>query len=274
MPRRARTLSLPGYFHLINRAAAKAPLFVKPREYREFLQILREGLRRHPVPVIAYCVLSNHWHLLIGPTGTKRLTLLMHWVSTTHAVRFRRRRETVGEGPVYQGRFKSKEIEDAASLVRIARYIERNALTAGLVRRAQDWPWCSLSDRRREDPAVPLKDAEFLGSDTWVDYVNQVVTVSEQVDKRRRMPKDPGPVENRPVPKTSRSVENRPVPNRAKNPRLGAKRGAERGGVVGRADGNEADTHVERAKHFGFVELAGALKPREQRRNGPAAAIK
>ena len=79
MPRRARTSSIPAYFHVINRAAAKAPLFLKPRDYREFLEILREGLKRHPVPVLAYCILSNHWHLVIGPTGTKRLSSLLHW---------------------------------------------------------------------------------------------------------------------------------------------------------------------------------------------------
>jgi len=186
MPRRPRSSLIPAYFHVINRAAAKAPLFLKPRDYREFLQILREGLTQHPAPVIAYCVLSNHWHLVIGPTGTERLSTLMHWVATTHAVRFRLRQKTVGEGPVYQGRFKSKEIEDAHALIRTCRYVERNALAAGLVRRAQDWPWASLADRRQARPTFPLKAAEFMASDSWMEFVNQDLVT----DPRRQ---DSGP---------------------------------------------------------------------------------
>jgi len=173
MPRRPRTSAIPAYFHVINRAAAKAPLFVKPRDYRGFLQILREGLKLQPVPLISYCILGNHWHLVVGPTGTERLSLLMHWVATTHAVRFRLKHKTVGQGPVYQGRFKSKALEDGGAIIRTCRYVERNALAAGLVRRAQDWPWGSLADRRRDDPIVPLKDAQFLTSDSWMEFVNQ-----------------------------------------------------------------------------------------------------
>src|SRR5262245_20140411 len=118
MPRPLRSAGSGYYCHVINRAAQRAPLFNKPREYREFLGILREGLERHPVPVVAFCVMSNHWHLVLGPTGSPSLSRLFHWVGTTHAVRFRMRTKTVGEGPVYQGRFKSHIIEEAGGLVR------------------------------------------------------------------------------------------------------------------------------------------------------------
>lgn len=259
MPRRPRSTVSKQYCHIINRAAGKAPLFARPRDYREFLAILREGLVRHPVPLLAYCLLPNHWHLITGPTGTQRLARLMHWVSTTHAVRFRRRHQTVGEGPVYQGRYKSMPVEDAASLVWICRYVERNALTAGLVRRAQDWPWGSLADRRQTKTAVPLTAAPFLASEAWAEHVNAVVTARERA--------------TRPVPKTSRSVENRPVPHHAEAPGGGTKGGGQRGRVLRSADGDQADTHVEGAEHFRFIKLAGALKPREQRRDRPAPAV-
>ena len=260
------------YFHVINRAAAKTPLFTNPRDYREFLAILREGLEKFPVPVIAYCVLANHWHLVVGPTGTTLLTRLMHWVSTTHAVRFRLRHKTVGEGPVYQGRFKSKGIEDAGVLIRTCRYVERNALTAGLVKRAQDWPWGSLGERRHGNPNVPLTGADFLLSDMWADYVNQNVTLAELLP--RPVPKSQKTVENRYVPKTSKAVENRYVPSDAAKRPAARKGGQKRRRVVGGADHDQADAHVEGAKHFGVVKLTGALKPREERRHRPAAAVK
>jgi putative transposase len=265
MPRRRRSSNFncePGhYYHVINRAVGKAPLFTRPREYRGFLEILRLGLERFPTPLLAYCVMSNHWHLVFGPTGTPSLSRLLHWVTTTHAVRLRLHRKTVGEGPVYQGRFKAHVIEEAGHLVRVCRYVERNALSAGLVRRAQDWPWGSLAERRRPDPTLPLVGGAFLASDSWVELVNAALTGRE--------------LESRPVPETGKTVENRPVPLRdgAEAP-AGLEGGEERGRVFRRADGNQAYAHVERPKHLRVLKMAGPLKPREQRRNRPTPAVK
>ena len=179
MPRRRRYSHTRLYYHVINQSAAKSTLFATPRDYREFLAILREGLTRHRVPIVAYAVLPNHWYLVLGPTGTGSLSRLLDWVGTTHAVRVRLRRKTLGEGAVYQGRFKAHPIEAPGSLIRICRFVESNALTAGLVRRAQDWPWGSLADRVRSSPSLQLSGSAFLASEAWVEHVNGVVTEQE-----------------------------------------------------------------------------------------------
>jgi putative transposase len=101
------------------------PLFQRPADYRAFLAALDEGLRRHPVRLVAYCVLANHFHLVVGPTDPGRLSQLMHWVCTTHAKRWHSRRDSIGQGPVYQGRFKSFVVVEAGELVRVCRYVER-----------------------------------------------------------------------------------------------------------------------------------------------------
>jgi putative transposase len=172
MPRRARSTQQASYFHVINRSVRRLVLFTQPADYRAFLSILGEALNHHPVRLISYAVMPNHWHLAVGPTDTSRLSKCLHWVTSTHAVRLNRCRRTVGEGPVYQGRFTSMEIPAVGDLVRVCRYVERNALQAGLVRRAQDWPWSSLSDRLQTPQAVPLVNTPFLSSRAWVDYVN------------------------------------------------------------------------------------------------------
>ena len=278
MPRRARTLQSESYFHVINRSSRKTPLFERSKDYRDFLRILREGLQRHPVPLLAYCVMSNHWHLVVGPVGTGVLSTLLHWVTTTHAVRFHTKRNTSGQGPVYQGRFKSHAIESAGSLLRTIRYVERNALAANLVKRAEDWPWASLADRQRSVCALPLKSAAFLSSSSWIQLVNS-----------NQLLEDARP---RPVPELWESVEttfakatvvrrssarrrNRPVPLRdlAENPGAG-KGGEKRGRVGGRRRNDQAHAHVERAKHLRVIKLPRALQPLEQRRNRPALAIK
>jgi REP element-mobilizing transposase RayT len=235
--------------------------------------ILSDGLERHPVRLLAYCLMSNHWHLVVGPVGTRQLARLLHWVTTTHAIRWRKRYRTVGLGPVYQGRFKAVPILATAELMRTCRYVERNALRAGLVRRAQDWPWCSLSHRLRPDPLVPLVSTPFLTSPAWLDYVN-TARASEELGR-------PGTskartVENRPVPQKARSVENRPVPLRdvAEDPGGGGRKGGKRGGGVRRRDDeHETDAHVERAKHLRLRNPARLLQPAKDRRHLPALAI-
>ncbi len=182
MPRPRRTHLDAPFFHVLNRSVRRAPIFRRPQDYRAFLGVLQEGLERFPVRLVAFCVLSNRWHLVLEPAGTEGMIRFMHWVSTTHAVRWHLRRASKGNGPVYQGRYHSIPIEGTGDLMRICRYVERHALTAGLVRRAQDWPWCSLAERLRTEPEVSLKPARFLTSQAWIDHVNAAGPLWEQVD--------------------------------------------------------------------------------------------
>lgn len=262
MPRRARGSTEPLFFHVINRAIRRQQIFTRARDYSAFLGILHDGLKRHPVRLISYCLLSNHWHLVMGPVGTAQLSKLMHWVTSTHASLWHRQHRSVGQGPVYQGRFRSDPIESVADLMRVCRHVERNALSAGLVLRAQDWPWCSLSERLRPDCRLPLVSTPFLESRGWLDYVNTARSAREQ----------------RPVPKTHETVENRPVPldDRSQSPSglVGSvKSGEDAIRVGGAGDENHADPHVERAKHLRVVDVPGLLKPAKERRHRPAGAV-
>lgn len=259
MPRRLRRSLGTHFFHVINRSVRKMPIFLRPNDYRAFLAVLKAGLERHPLGLLSYCVLANHWHLIVGPTDPSSLSRLMHWVTVTHAVRHHSHRGTVGQGPVYQGRFKSEPLKEAANIIRACRYVERNALTAGLVTRAQDWPWCSLSDRLHPSPRLPLLSAPFLETNAWIGYVN---TPRATADDQRPDPHLWKPVENRPDP----------LNDLAQDPGAG-----ERGGQVRRsrrvADDDQTDTHVERPKHLCVVHTTRPLKPRKQRRDRPAVAV-
>ena len=172
MPRRARSSQHASYFHVINRSARRLVLFSQPADYRAFLAILAQGLSAHPMRLIAYTLMPNHWHLVVGPTDSAALSRFLHWVTATHAIRLSHRRLLVGQGPVYQGRFSSFEIPAVGDLVRVCRYVERNALQAQLVRRAQDWPWGSLAERLQSSNSLPLVNTPFLSSRAWADYVN------------------------------------------------------------------------------------------------------
>lgn len=236
MPRLRRTHLDAPFFHVLNRSVRKAPIFRRPQDYRAFLGVLQEGLERFPVRLVAFCVLSNHWHLVLEPAGTEGMIRFMHWVTTTHAVRWHHHRESRGNGPIYQGRYRSVPIDGTGDLMRACRYVERNALSAGLVRRAQDWPWCSLAERLRPQPEVSLKPARFLTSQAWIDHVNAAGPLWEQIEepedlltfdrllRRVRRTGTPGT-------KTPKSVEKRYDPiQRAPKPRPHGRGGTGRRG--------------------------------------------
>ncbi len=172
MPRRTRSTQRASYFHVINRSVRRLVLFTQPADYRAFLSILSQALEQYRVQLIAYSVMPNHWHLVMGQTDTETLSRCLQWVTSTHAIRLNRHHQTVGEGAAYQGQFTSVEIPAVGDLVRVCRYVERNALQAGLVRHAQDWPWASLAERLQSSQCVPLVNAPFLSSRAWADYVN------------------------------------------------------------------------------------------------------
>lgn len=178
MPR-TRNTAATGFYHVSNRSADLAPLFERPEDYRAFLEILRQGLDRYRSPLISYCVLENHWHLLIGPVGKSRLSRTMHWVTTTHE-RSLRQRGARKAGPVYEPHFISTPLHDLSALVPMSRYVERNAKSAGLVELAEDWPWSSLCQRVRGPRLIPITSAAFLASRSWLDYVNAAITRQER----------------------------------------------------------------------------------------------
>ena len=271
------------YFHVINRSVRRTPIFARRTDYRAFLGILQDGFARFPVQPLAYCLMSNHWHLVLEPAGTNALIDLMHWVTTTHAIRWHRHHKTIGQGHLYQGRYHSVPLNSPESLMRTCRYVERNALTAGLVRRAEDWPWSSLTSRLSDRTELPLKSAPFFASDAWIAYVNYPTE-----PERLGLPLaaadwwDLEFTKSRPpeLRATSRSgtneaetVEKRPDPLDTPQP-PGVRQGAKDVGNDGRRrDENEPDAHVERAEHLVVVDRPGALKPREHRRHGPAVPI-
>jgi REP-associated tyrosine transposase len=165
----------------MNRSSRSAPLFVGVRDYLAFLRVLRQALFRHDVELLSYCVMPNHWHLVVHIKRIAELSKFMHWLTTTHARRWHLARRTVGRGPVYKGRFLSVPIGPEADLVRVCRYVERNPLRAGLVTRAELWPWSSLADRARRKRRVLLLSAPFFEARIWTEYVNQAQTMAEVV---------------------------------------------------------------------------------------------
>lgn len=181
MPRRPRRADSAHSYHVMNRSCRKLPLFITPRDYLGFTRVLSEAIARHAVDMLAFCIMPNHWHLVLHPHDDRSLSRFMHWITTTHARRWHLARETGGFGPVYKGRFLSVPLDSTDDVVRVCRYVERNPLKAGLVDEAQSWPWSSLAERHRARRRIPLLDRPFFSSQMWMHYVNLPIASSEVV---------------------------------------------------------------------------------------------
>jgi putative transposase len=184
MPRRLRQCPGGIIYHVLNRAVAKIDLFKAARDHEAFQKVLREAKERVPVDVLAYCVMSNHWHLVLRPKGDGDLSSFMQWLTLTHVQRWRAAHQTVGFGPLYQGRFRAFPIEEDPHLLTVLRYVERNPVRAGIVTQAQDWKWGSLHTRTSgtaEDKVILAKWPIDQPAD-WVNFVNTPQTAAEEQD--------------------------------------------------------------------------------------------
>jgi len=137
-------------YHVLNRRSMRLVLFRKDRDYEAFERILADGLGRRDAPgLLAWCLMPNHWHLVLLAKAGTNLSTWMQWVAVTHTHRWHQHYNRVGDGPLYQGRFKSFPVQNDGHLLPVMRYVEANAQRAKLVRAAQDWRWGSLWVRQR-----------------------------------------------------------------------------------------------------------------------------
>ena len=129
-------------YHVINRGNNRQQVFFDDGDYRAFLKALGDLKQRWPFELDGYCLMSNHFHLLVQPRECS-ISRLMQSLLVSHTQRYHRFRQS--EGHVWQGRFTSPLIQEDDHLLCVLRYIEANPLRAGLVRQAGDYPWSSFA---------------------------------------------------------------------------------------------------------------------------------
>ena len=134
-------------YHVWNRSNFRSRLFRSPIQYQAFLGIVKESLNIVPLRILAYCLMPNHWHLVLYPRADGDLAKFMQRVTMTHTQRYHAKGRTVGYGHLYQGRYKSLPVDMGGPFMTLVRYVERNARRAGLAPRAEDWPWSSVHVR-------------------------------------------------------------------------------------------------------------------------------
>jgi len=171
VPRRLLTGTGGVVFHVMNRATRGQVLFDTPADYGSWLDIVAESQERFDMRVLALCPMPNHWHQVLWPRTDADLRRYVARVTFLHARQIHRRRGTFGRGAIFQGRYRAVPVETDSYFYRVVCYVEQNPVRAGLVDRADEWPWSSAAAQRPAGRVV-LSDWPLPRPADWAALVN------------------------------------------------------------------------------------------------------
>lgn len=174
-------------YHILNRANARLPIFEADEDFVAFERVLEEAVERTGTRLLSYCLMPNHWHLVVWPHEDGELSRFAGWLTLTHTQRWHAHRHSAGTGHLYQGRFKSFPIQEDQHFLTVCRYVERNPLRAKLVGRAEEWRWGSLYRWAHGTPHQQrlLSPWPVRRSPGWLQHVNEPQTEAELESLRR-----------------------------------------------------------------------------------------
>ena len=181
MPRTARAIVADCCYHILNRGNKRARIFHEPADFEQFQSLIARAQDRVELPILAACLMPNHVHLVVRPCADTDIARWMHWVFTTHVRWHHAKYSTTGR--LWQGRFKAFAIQADHHLFTVMRYVERNALRANLVERAEDWRWGSLAWRRSAS-GITLGESPVPLPSYWRHLVNEPQTAAEIAEIR------------------------------------------------------------------------------------------
>ena len=178
--------------HIVNRGNLRAPIFRESADYLGFLAALTDAVDRTTVRLLAFCLMPNHWHLVVWPVDGSQISAYMQVVMNAHIRDLQRRHGTAGTGHIYQGRYKNSAIVTDRYFLNVCRYVEANPMCAGLVRRAEDWEWSSLVRSGPLDDLNILSPWPVARPVNWRDAVNRpqsnraIREIEKQIRRQRR----------------------------------------------------------------------------------------
>ena len=153
-------IEFPGaVYHVTSRGDRREAIYRDDDDRRAHLDVLALSLARFDAQVLAYCLMGNHYHLVLH-TRSGQLSRLMRHFNGVYTQRFNRRHGLVGH--LFQGRFKAILVDHDAYLLALCRYVERNPVAAGIVSTIADWPWSSYPAHAGAVPAPVWLDSTAL----------------------------------------------------------------------------------------------------------------
>lgn len=182
MPRGPRTL-IAGYpHHVVQRGHNRQPVFSTERDRLYYLDNLAEQLELRDIALHAWCLMTNHVHLLLEPrVSGSDISALMRVLAARQTRRFNR--IEIRTGTLWESRFKCSVVDSETWLWACCRYIETNPVRAGLVANAADYRWSSFRERMAgiagNSPAHKLTVAPLCDTASYLAYVGDAMTADE-----------------------------------------------------------------------------------------------
>jgi putative transposase len=140
MSRPLRIKFTGAWYHVMNRGRRSESIFLDKKDYLLFLDLLKEIRELWNVNIVAYCLMTNHYHLLIQ-TPDANISRAMRHLNSVYTQRFNKRHGF--DGTLFRGRFKSVLVCDDSHLLELARYIHKNPVKASMVNQMADYRWSS-----------------------------------------------------------------------------------------------------------------------------------
>jgi putative transposase len=179
-------------YHALNRGNNREAVFCAEADYAAFLHALGRTQERYPFRLYGYCLMANHFHLLLQPASGQSISRILQSLTVAHTWQLHKAHGSVGH--IWQGRFKSPVIQDDDHLLTMLRYIEANPLRAGLVSNLRQYRWSSYPFHglgRMDELVTELPSWQRLGKTEaarrayWRRWVHRPLTAQELAEVRR-----------------------------------------------------------------------------------------
>ncbi len=177
MPRITRGLRSGFIYHVLNRGNGKQVVFHKDQDYEAFIDLMVKTKAQYAIKIFAYCLMPNHFHLVVMPVQAEELSKSMQWLLTSHVRRYHRHYGSSGH--IWQGRFKSFIIQNDNHLLTVMRYVEVNPVRAALVGSAKEWIWSSHRELIGEKSPFLVDKTPIELTQNWNRYVDEPLTEKE-----------------------------------------------------------------------------------------------
>ncbi|PHR53871.1 MAG: transposase [Arcobacter sp.] len=176
MPRVARALADDQIYHIINRGNRREKIFHDEYDFTKILELFSKAKDRFRIKIYAYCLMDNHYHLVLYTEYGKSLSECMQWIGTSYVRYYNKRYKTSGH--LWQGRYKSFIVQKESYFISLIKYVEANPLRANIVKDASEYKYSSLIQRdRKEQNLLDALPVEIPSN--WIDFVNDVEKESD-----------------------------------------------------------------------------------------------
>jgi REP element-mobilizing transposase RayT len=159
MPRSARLIIDNAIYHVMTRGNQKQITFLDNKDYEKYIEILKHYKHKFWFKLFGYCLMPNHVHIIIKIKQGRSLQKIVQGLNQTYTIWFNKKYGKVGH--LWQGRYKSRLIQNNNYLIDCIEYVELNPIRAGLTKKTASYPWSSYSSRLRIEKFDLLNEVEI-----------------------------------------------------------------------------------------------------------------